>query len=98
MDSHAFIDYCQQQLNENFERTYQGKPDDKLKYRTEGLLQAARLLEIMTDSQIKDMIETQHMAVFGESVEDRRSRKRSLAELKLNDPDAFYEIPPIQRR
>ncbi|MEE1675026.1 hypothetical protein SNR37_000348 [Agarivorans aestuarii] len=53
--------------------TRAGKPDDKLKYRVEGLLHAAKLLGLLSTEQVSAIIESEHQAVFDESVSERPS-------------------------
>ena len=39
-----------------------------------------------------------HIEVFGETIDARADRKRKLNALKESDPDAYLEIPAIERR
>ena len=98
MKNDEFIDYCRAELLKAFENTKARNPDDKHKFRTEGLLQAAKLLGIMSSTEINDLFSSEHIKVFGESVEQRRARKLSLTELKENSPDVYFQIPAIERK
>ncbi|MDP5029585.1 MAG: hypothetical protein NWQ54_05865 [Paraglaciecola sp.] len=98
MEHRAFIDYCRAELTKTFENIKQSKANNQHKFRTEGLLQAAKLLNILTPCEISKMIEDEHLSVFGESVQQRQARKSSLAELKEKSPDAYFEIPAIERK
>ncbi len=93
-----YLVFCQNEVRKSFERTKAGKPDDKLKYRAEGLLHAARLLGLTSADQLNEMIETEHQAVFGESVAARQARKAALTELKATDPDAYFDILAVERK
>lgn len=97
MNKSEFAEYCRGQIVKSYQNTKAGTPDDTLKHRTEGLFQAAKLLGAMTADEIKEIIEVEHQNVFGETVEERMVRKKSLADLKESSPDEFYEIPAIQR-
>lgn len=97
MNNQAFITYCRSQIAKSFQLTREGIKDSKQKYRAEGLLQAARLLDILSKEDIDSMMEEQHLAVFGESMTERSNRKIGLETLKHQHPDEYYEIPAIQR-
>lgn len=98
MNKEEYIEYCRVQIVKSYQNTKNGTPDDKLKHRTEGLFQAARLLGVLTADEIKQIIDIEHESVFGETVEARKARKESLEELRLNSPDDFYEIPAVNRK
>lgn len=97
MQANEFIEYCRSEINKIYQNSIEGKPDDKHKHRTEGLLQALRHLDILTQAQIGQMVEDEHQAVFGVSVAERKAQKALLAALKNTDPDKYYEIPAIER-
>ena len=97
MTHDEFLGYCREQLILSFRNTLSGKPDNVQKHRTEGLIQAAKLLGIASHSDISQIIEEEHLAVFGETVSERTARKKSLAELKEQSPDIYYDIPAIER-
>jgi hypothetical protein len=98
MTKTQFLDYCRREITKSFENTQSKKPDDKQKYRTEGILHAARLMDIATADEINKMIETEHQKVFGESVEKRLARKSKLAKLKDISLDDYFDIPAIERK
>ncbi|MGS2719597.1 hypothetical protein [Paraglaciecola aestuariivivens] len=94
----AFIEYCQVQLQQVFQATKQGAPDLKAKHQVQGLLRAAELLGVITREQATALIEQQHFVVFGQSVQDREQRKRTLAAVKGFSASEFFDIPAIERR
>lgn len=98
MKKENYIEYCRGELRKVFLATKSSKPDDQHKYRTEGLLHAARLLELMSSQEIESMFEQEHLAVFGESVAQRQKRKSTYAELKERAPDAYLDIPAVERK
>jgi hypothetical protein len=98
MDREDFIGYCSEQLKHLFSSTKNGKPDIRLKHRTEGLMQAGELLGAISRKESSELIEKIHYDVFGESTADRAKRKKLLTELKKSSPDEYFEIPAIERR
>ncbi|WP_026843429.1 hypothetical protein [Brumicola pallidula] len=97
MTQTQFLDYCRSELLKSLNNTKSRKPDDKQKYRTEGLLHAARLLDLMSAEEVSELIETEHQSVFGESVYQRQARKSKLAKLKDMSQDDYFDIPAIER-
>ncbi|WP_163133850.1 hypothetical protein [Agarivorans sp. Alg241-V36] len=97
MDNESYLVFCKAELRSVFENTKAGKPDDKLKYRVEGLFHAAKLLGILSTEQASAIIESEHQAVFGESVSERLKRKTQLKQLKESDLEAYFNIPTIER-
>ncbi|GAB55704.1 hypothetical protein GPUN_1587 [Glaciecola punicea ACAM 611] len=65
MTNNEFLDYCKSELTNSLHNTKLRKPDDKQKYRTEGLLHAARLMGLMSVQQVSHMIATEHQAFLG---------------------------------
>ena len=90
-----YLAFCQKEVRKSFESTRAGQPDDKLKYRAEGLFHAARLLGLVSAEELNAIIEAEHQAVFGESVAARQARKAALTKLKETDPDAYFDIPAV---
>ncbi|WP_221075577.1 hypothetical protein [Agarivorans aestuarii] len=97
MDKENYLAFCKAELRSVFENTKAGKPNDKLKYRVEGLFHAAKLLGLLTADQANAIIESEHQAVFGESVSERLKRKNQLKQLRESDPDAYFNIPTVER-
>ncbi|MDC8829292.1 hypothetical protein [Alteromonas gilva] len=101
MNATQYLQHCREEVRKNFQRVQAGQPDEKQKSRIEGLLHAARLLELVSLEELNALIEEEHQAVYGESVaqrKDRLARKTTLDELKENDPDAYFAIPAVERR
>lgn len=98
MDKQAFIQYCAEQVKAVFIAAKKGKTDDKLKHRSEGFLLAGELLGVVTKSEAFELIEQEHIAVFGETSAQRAERKHDLQALKQKSPDAYFDIPAIERR
>lgn len=98
MDNSTFIAYCQDQLRLVYERTKAGKPDEVLKHRTEGLLKAAQLLNLLSREETQALIQREHIEVFGESVESRKSKRQIYRQVRDSEVSDFFEIPAIIRR
>jgi len=98
MDKQAYKKYCAEQLRAVFVAAKKGKTDDKLKHRSEGLLLAGELLGVIAKSEAFELIEQEHIAVFGETTAQRAERKNGLKALKAKSPDAYFDIPAIERR
>lgn len=98
MDNSKFIEYCKAELYKSFSNTKSGKLDNTQRHRTEGLLHAAQLLEILNPSDIQSMIDSEHMDVFGESIESRKNRKEKITKLGDAQLDEYFDIPAIERR
>lgn len=89
--------YLKETIRKSYENTHSGKPDDKHKYRTEGLIHAARLLGLLSTEDIREIIEVEHQRVFGESVSERKARTAYFEKLKEESIDEYWEIPAIER-
>lgn len=98
MDKAQLIDIWKQQLHDVFSLVKAGRADDKKKYRAEGFLHALRLAGLVSDKEVNDIIEQTHQNIFGESVAERQARKATLNTLKQSDPDAYFDIPAVERR
>ena len=93
-----FLRACHEQLVRVYSKAQAGTPDDRLKHRAEGFIHAGQVIGLITAEEALAIIESTHRDVFGETVQQRRARKASLAELKQHSPDVYYEIPAIERR
>ncbi|MBA6414982.1 hypothetical protein H4J50_03050 [Colwellia sp. 6M3] len=62
-----------------FELASQHKKNDKQKCRTEGFIHAGKALSVISHNEVA-AIEQAHFDIFGETIDDRRSRKASLKE------------------
>ncbi|MBT1064093.1 hypothetical protein KJY73_10940 [Bowmanella sp. Y26] len=98
MDKHAFLAECQTRIRKVYELTKAGKPDDTLKYRTEGFMNAGEYIGLISREEARELIESLHQDAFGESIAQRRERKERLSKLKEQSLDAFYDEPAINRR
>lgn len=98
MEDIEFVEFCRKELAKSFKNARAGKKDDKHRYRTEGLMQAARLLGLISKHELEAMMEEEHISVFGETIESRTKRKVVLKSLKEQNPDEYYEIPAIDRK
>ena len=93
-----FLDACTEQLIALYTASKNGKKVDAEKYRVQGFMHAGEMLGVITNEQGKSLIAELHLQVSGETIDERATRKRKLNALKESDPDAYIEIPAIERR
>lgn len=98
MDIEKYVQNCQQEIHRLFTLSKAGKEDLLLKSRVEGFVSAWIQLGVFSQVQANDMIENIHLQVFAESVAARKQRKASYAELKLTNPDEYFELPAAVRK
>ncbi len=97
MDKQDFIASCHQQLVIIFEKAKLHQKDDTQKHRTEGFIQAGKVMGLMSNDEALELMERAHFHVFGESIESRKSRKVSLKEAVARGDDDFVNIPAYER-
>jgi hypothetical protein len=97
-ETNMFIEACTTQLVSLYTASKEGKNVDADKYRVQGFIHAGELLGVISKKQGRALIADLHFQVFGETIEDRAKRKSKLEALKESDPDAYIEIPAIERR
>lgn len=97
MNKQDFIANCHQQLVLVFEKAKAHQKDDKQKHRTEGFIQAGKMLGMISHEEAKEFMERAHFDVFGESIETRKSRKASLKDAVARGDDEFINIPAYER-
>ena len=93
-----FLDACTEQLIALYTASKNGKKVDAEKYRVQGFMHAGEVLGVISNEEGKRLIADLHLQVFGETIDERATRKRKLNALKESDPDAYIEIPAIERR
>ena len=98
MTEQQFLDYCQSELLKSLHNTKARQVNDQQKHRTEGLLQGARLMGIIKAEEVALMIDKAHLAVFGETVEQRHAVKSKLLKLTDMSMDDYFDIPAIERK
>lgn len=97
-DKARFVDACTTQLMRLYLASKAGKNVDTDKYRVQGFMHAGELMGLLTKEEGKALIADLHIEVFGETIDARADRKRKLNALRESDPDAYLEIPAIERR
>ena len=97
-DIEKYLANCRSEINKVYQLSKQGKPNAELKAKTEGFVSAGVVLGIISAPQAQEMMENIHFEVFGETVAERKQRKASFAEMKLTDPDGYFELPAITRK
>jgi hypothetical protein len=98
MNKQEYSAYCYSQLVQVFSNTHKGQKDDKLKFRTEGLLQAGKLLGFFSPYDAKELMDKAHIAVFGQTIEERKNNKENVKKALIDDDSDFFNIPAYERR
>ncbi|WP_339724777.1 hypothetical protein [uncultured Paraglaciecola sp.] len=98
MNFQEYSAYCYSQLVQVFNNTLKGQPDDKLKFRTEGLLQAGKLLGYLSREDATELMNMAHIEVFGQTIEDRKNHKENIKKALTDDGSDFFTIPAYERR
>jgi hypothetical protein len=97
MNNQEYSTHCYSQLVTVFSNTQKRQQDDKLKFRTEGLLQAGKLLGIFSPAEAKELMNKAHIEVFGQTIEERKSRKENVKKALIDDDSDFFNIPAYER-
>ncbi len=97
MNKTEYLHCCYEQLVKVFELASQYKKDNKQKYRTEGFMHAGKVLGVISHEDAVAVMEQAHFDVFGETIDDRRSRKASLKEAIARGDNDFINIPAYER-
>lgn len=97
MNKEKYLDSCREQLVKIFNPAKNHTKDDKQKFRTEGFIQAGKVLGMITNEDAIDVMEKAHFDVFGESMDSRKNRKASLKEAVARGDDNFINIPAYER-
>jgi hypothetical protein len=97
MNNQEFSTHCYGQLVQVFTNTHKCQKDDKLKFRTEGLLQAGKLLGIFSPDDAKDLMNKAHIEVFGQTIEERKIKKENVKSSLIDDGSDFFNIPAYER-
>jgi len=56
------------------------------------------VIGLTSAKRLSEMLETERLAVFGESVAARQARKAGLTELNETEPDAYFDIDAVERK
>jgi hypothetical protein len=89
MNNQEYSAYCYSQLVQVFSNTHKGQKDDKLKFRTEGLLQAGKLLGFFSPDNAKELMNKAHIEVFGQTVEERKNHNGQVKKSLIDDDSDF---------
>ncbi|WP_141235465.1 hypothetical protein [Pseudoalteromonas sp. NBT06-2] len=97
MDKQTFINSCYSQLAGILKNAKNHQKNDKQKHRTEGFIQAGKVLGLISNKEAIDLMEKAHFQVFDESIESRKSRKATLKEAVARGDDEYIDIPAYAR-
>jgi hypothetical protein len=98
MNNEEYTAYCYSQLLQVFTNTHKGQKNDKLQFRTEGLLQAGKLLGLLGRADAAALMDKAHLAVFGQTIEGRKNYKENVKKALVDDNNDFFNIPAYERR
>jgi hypothetical protein len=98
MDTARYIATCRSEIHKVYQLTKDGKPNEQIKATTEGFVRTGVFLGVITPQEAKSLVDTIHLEIFGESVEERKKRQASFEQLKVDDPDKYFDEPAINRK
>ena len=98
MNNQEYSAYCYSQLVQVFSNTHKGQQDDKLKFRTEGLLQGGKLIGYFSRAEATELINMAHIEVFSQTIEARKNHKENVQKSLIDDDSDFFTIPAYERR
>ncbi|GHE84420.1 hypothetical protein [Thalassotalea profundi] len=97
MDQQSYLTQLDMLFTQYFKSILTKTPDNELKYRIQGFIQAGETLSIISRNQSTQIMEDAHLQVFGESIDERKSKKRAFKEaLKARD-ESYFEMPAYER-
>ncbi len=97
MNKQDFMADCYEQLLTIFEKAKNHQKDDRQKHRTEGYIQAGKVMGLITNDEVQATMDKAHFEVFAETIESRKSKKRSLKEAIERGDEEFINIPAYER-
>lgn len=97
MNKEKFKEICKEQLVEIFAMAKAHKKDDRQKFRTEGFIQAGKVLGLISHEEASTIMEEAHFAVFRESIASRKARKAKLKEAVALGDEEYINIPAYER-
>ena len=97
MNKIEFLKHVEQQLSEVFKQVQIGNRPDKQKYRTEGFMQAGRVLGIVDESELKELMEKVHLDVFGMTITEREKIKIEMQKQLEESDFAELDVPTFVR-
>lgn len=97
MDKQQFSQLCYQQLVSIFEQAKSRKKVDIQKHRTEGFIQAGKVLGLLSEHDAIDLMEKAHIDVYGLTIAERKAKSMNLREAIERGDDDFINIPAYER-
>jgi hypothetical protein len=97
MNKEEYLSCCYEQLINIFSLAKNHKKDDKQKFRSEGFIQAGKILGVISHEDALKVMEQAHFKVFSESIDSRKKRKASIKEAVAKGDDNFINIPAYER-
>ena len=97
MNKFEFLKHVEKQLSEVFKQVQIGNRPDKQKYRTEGFMQAGRVLGIVNELELNELMEKVHIDVFGMTIKEREKKKLEMQKQLEESDFAELDIPTFVR-
>ncbi|MEH6595576.1 MAG: hypothetical protein V7736_08510 [Colwellia polaris] len=97
MNKEEYLASCKTQLLTIFKLAKNHQKDDQQKFRTEGFIQAGKVLGIISHKNAADLMEEAHFEVFNESIAARKKRKANLKQAIEKGDDSYINIPALER-
>ncbi len=97
MNKTEYLKSIETQLLEVFKQVQFGNKPDKQKYRTEGFMQAGRILGIINEAELTELMEKAHKNVFAMSIAEREQEKLELEKQLEKDDYVYLDIPTFAR-
>lgn len=97
MNKAEFLKLVETQLSEVFKQVQIGNRPDKQKYRTEGFMHAGRVLDIVDDAELTELMEKVHSGIFGMTIKEREQKKLELAQQLEDDDYEMLDVPTFIR-
>ena len=97
MNKTEYLKSVEAQLLEVFKQVQIGNRPDKQKYRTEGFMQAGRVLGIVNEAELTELMEKTHKDVFAMTIAEREQKKLELEKQLEKDNYAYLDVPTFVR-
>ena len=98
MTSTEFLALCEKRVLALYTRQKDGRASATDKATVDGFLQAGVALQVISDTQVRDLVEAIHQQVYGQTRAQRHSRQAYFAKMKQDDPERYFDEPAIKRR
>jgi hypothetical protein len=92
-----FLKLVEEQLSNIFKQVQVGNKPDKQKYRTEGFMQAGRILGLVNEEELTKLMEKLHFEIFEMTIKEREQKKLELNQKIQEDDYEMLDVPTFIR-